>query len=265
MYPWLAAARARGFTVHVVPLRDGLVDNDALVDALRLPGVRALSVSWVGFASGGVADVDRLSVECTGRDVFFVLDAIQGLAPLTVDLRKTRVDVLACGAQKWLLGPWGSGFTCVRRDIMSSIEPQPVSWMGVRGSDDFTRLVDYDLAWRDDARRFEQVTLAYQDFAGMAASLELTREIGRDTVATHVHLCAHRLLVGAHEAGIPLVTPLNSHAGIASIRPADAKAASARLEANGVVHSVREGTIRLAPHCYTTDDDIDRTVEALRD
>ena len=48
----------------------------------------------------------------------------------------------------------------------------------MRGSDDFSALVDYDLTWRDGARRFEQITLPFQDFAGMAASLELLRELG---------------------------------------------------------------------------------------
>lgn len=263
MYPWLAAARTRGYAVHVVPLRNGILDEDALLDALDRPNVRALSVSWAGFSSGVVADLDRLGAACRARGIHFVVDAIQGLGALTLDVRRTPVDVLACGAQKWLLGPWGSGFTFVRREVLESITPQPVSWMAVRDSDDFSRLANYDLTWRDDARRFEQVTLPYQDFAGMAASLELLRELGATAVSEHIRVCARRLLVGARELGVALVTPEHRQAGIASVRPADAPATSARLDAAGVIHSVREGTIRLAPHCYTTDDDVTRTLEAL--
>jgi cysteine desulfurase/selenocysteine lyase len=264
MYPWLAAANARGFGVHVVPLCDGILDEEALLVALDRPNVRALSVSWAGFSSGVVADLDRLGGVCRARGIRFVVDAIQGIGALTLDVRRTPVDVLACGAQKWLLGPWGSGFTYVRREIMPSITPQPVSWMAVRGSDDFSRLVNYDLTWRDDARRFEQVTLPYQDFAGMAASLELLRVLGPRAVSEHIQACTRRLLVDARARGIALVTPETRHAGIASVRPLDAIAASARLEAAGVIHSVREGTIRLAPHCYTNDDDLERTIRALK-
>lgn len=262
-YPWMAAAEARGFELHVVPLRDGILDNDALLAALDRPNVKALSVSWVGFSNGAVADLDRLGSACRERDIRFVVDGIQGLGAFTLDLERTPVDIFACGAQKWLLGPWGSGFTYVRRDVMASITPQPVSWMAVRGSDDFSTLIDYDLTWRDDARRFEQVTLPYQDFAGMAASLELLREIGPKTVSEHILRYAQALLVGARERGIALVTPADNHAGTASVRPVDAKAASARLEAAGVIHSLREGTIRLAPHCYTNESDVARTLEAL--
>ena len=262
-YPWMAAAEARGFGLHVVPLRGGVLDNDALLAALDRPNVRALSVSWVGFSNGAVADLDRLGAACRSRGIYFIVDGIQGLGPFMLDLKRTPVDIFACGAQKWLLGPWGSGFTYVRRELMESITPQPVSWMAVRGSDDFSRLIDYDLTWRDDARRFEQVTLPYQDFFGMAASLELLHEIGPQTVSEHILSCAHAVLVGARERGVALVTPTESHGGTASVRPADAIAASARLDAAGVIHSVREGTIRLAPHCYTNAEDLQRTLDAL--
>ena len=263
MYPWLAAAQARGYAMHIIPFREGAFDEDGVLAALDRPGVRVLSVSWVGFSAGARADLDRLGAACRARGIYFVVDAIQGLGALRLDVKRTPVDMLACGGQKWLLSPWGTGFTYVRNELLSSITPQPVSWMGVRDSDDFSRLANYDLTWRDDARRFEQVTLPYQDFAGLAASLALVHELGADVVSDHIHDCAHRLLLGAQARGLRLVTRLDYHGGIASVCPHDANVTSARLDAAGVIHSVREGTIRLAPHCYTTDEDITRTLDAL--
>jgi len=263
MYPWLAASRARGYALHVVPLRDGLPSMEALLAAIDRPGVRVLAVSWVGFSSGARLDLDVLGSACRARDIMFVVDAIQALGPLTIDVGQSSIDMLACGGQKWLLSPWGTGFTYVRDGVMDRLTPQPVSWMAVRDSDDFSRLVQYDLTWRDDARRFEQVTLAYQDFAGMAASLELLAETGSSSIAAHLQHCAHELLERAAAKGVSLVTPIDYHAGIASVRPNDAAATSVRLAKANVIHSVREGTIRLAPHCYTTETDIERTLEAL--
>jgi cysteine desulfurase / selenocysteine lyase len=264
MYPWLGAAAARGYAVHVVPARDGVVDEEALLRAIERPGVKVLSVSWTGFASGATVDLDRLGAACRARDVWFVVDGIQALGALELDVSRTPVDLFACGAQKWLLSPWGTGFTYVRRSFMDRITPQPVSWMGVRDSDDFSRLVDYDLTWRDEARRFEQVTLPYQDFSGFATSLALLRDLGFGAVSRHIHSCAHALLEGARARGLVCVTSLERHAGIACIRPANPVATSARLDEADVIHSVREGTIRLAPHVYTNASDIERTLEALR-
>jgi selenocysteine lyase/cysteine desulfurase len=263
VYPWMAAAQARGFTLHRVPARDGLLDHAGLLAALDLPGVRVLAVSWVGFSTGAVADLDALGAACRSRGILFVVDAIQGLGALTMDVSRTPIDLLACGGQKWLLAPWGTGFTYVRRALVRELSPQPVSWMGVRGSDDFSRLLAYDMTWRDDARRFEQITLPFQDFAGMVASLELFHELGPAAIAGVIKARAEALMEGADALRIPVVTPRSRHAGIVSLRPADANASSARLNAARVAHSLREGTIRLAPHCYTTSEDLQAALEGL--
>ena len=263
VYPWMAASRARGFTLRTVPARDGLLDEEGLLAALEEKGVRLLALSWVGFATGFVANLDRIGAACRARGVWFVVDAIQGVGVLPIELRRTPVDVLACGGQKWLLSPWGSGFTYVRPEILERIVPQPVSWMGVRGSDDFSALVEYDLTWRDGARRFEQITLPFQDFAGMAASLGLLEELEKEAVAAHVAARVEELATGAERGGVEVVTPPGRRAGIVTIRPRDVQAASARLRDARVTHSVRERTIRLSPHCYTTSDEIRIALAAL--
>jgi selenocysteine lyase/cysteine desulfurase len=263
VYPWMAAARVRGYGVRLVPARDGLLDEEALVAALDDPGTRVLALSWVGFSTGFAADLQRLSDACRARGIWVVLDAMQGVGVLPLDLRRTHVDVLACGGQKWLLSPWGSGFTVVHPDLIDALTPQPVSWMAVRGSDDFSALVNYDLAWRDGARRFEQITVPFQDFAGMAASLELLRELGHGDVRAHVAARVAELAEGARACGVHVVTPDGRRAGIVTVRPRDVRLASERLRDARVVHSVREGTIRLSPHCYTTSAEIRTALDAL--
>ena len=265
VYPWMAASQARGYAVRMVPARNGLLDEEALFAALDDPGTRVLSLSWVGFATGFVADLQRLSDACRARDIWLVVDAMQGAGVLPLDVARTHVDLIACGGQKWLLSPWGSGFTYVHPNMLAVLAPQPVSWMAVRGSDDFSDLVRYDLTWRDGARRFEQITMPFQDFAGMAASLELLRELGHDAVHAHVAARATELADGARGAGVEIVTPADRRAGIVTVRPHDVRAASARLRDVRVIHSVREGTIRLSPHCYTTSDEIQVALGALGD
>jgi len=223
-------------------------------------------VSWVGFVSGARVDLAALGAVCREHDVYLIVDAIQGLGPLTLNLGALDVDILACGAQKWLLSPWGSGFVYVRRELVSQLEPHDVSWMDVKGSDDFTQLVDYDLLWRDDARRFEFITLPFQDFAGMNASLELFHELGPADVERHVAHLAD-LVVGwaAGRDDVELVTPAapECRAGIVSVRPADARAVSERLRVARIWHSLREGAIRLSPHAYNTEAEIARTLEII--
>jgi selenocysteine lyase/cysteine desulfurase len=225
-----------------------------------------VTVSWVQFASGARVDLDALSAVCRKRGVYFVVDAIQGVGPLTLDVGKTPIDILACGAQKWLMSPWGTGFVYIRRELLSQIEPHDVSWMAVRGADDFSKLVDYDLTWRTDARRFEFITLPFQDMAGMNASLELYHELGPANVSAHTLSLAQAIVDWAADRDdVALVTPSDKsrRGGIISVRPRDARAASDRLTAAGVSHSLREGAIRLSPHFHNTLDEVRRALSLI--
>ena len=258
IYPWMAAARARGIEYRRVPIEDGACVEDALERAMADDRVKCVAVSWVGFATGYRVELARLGRACRKRGAYFVVDGIQGLGPCELDLGALDVDIFACGAQKWLLAPWGSGFVWVRRDLIARLEPHEVSWMAPKGTDDFRRLLDYDLTWRDDARRFEFITLPFQDFAGLNASLELFAELTPRAVAAYVTSLTDEIVRWAASSQVPMVTPSDAarRAGIVALRPKDAERASERLRSAGVTHSFREDAIRLSPHVYNTVDEL---------
>jgi cysteine desulfurase / selenocysteine lyase len=266
VYPWMALAERRGLTYRLVPYVNGLADEDALLRALDEPNVRILSVSWVSFETGLKLDLTRLGAACRERGIYFVVDAIQAVGAAPIDVHASYIDFLACGGQKWLLSPWGTGFLYVRRELIPKMVPHTVSWLAVKNSEDFTQLCNYDLNWHDDGRRFEMITLPYQEFAGLNASLELFESVGWDRVYELVSARADQIVRWAEgRSDVSLVTPSDPsrRAGVIAVRPADAVDASRRLFANGVPHALREGMIRLAPHFYTSPDEIDRALASL--
>lgn len=266
VYPWMGAARARGLEYRLLRTAPGECVEDILERGLDDERVKCLAVSWVDFLTGYRIDLARLGRACRSRGVFFVVDGIQGLGACALDLSHGLVDIFACGGQKWLLSPWGSGFVYVRRDLIRMLEPNAVSWMAPRGTEDFTKLLDYDISWRDDARRFEFVTVPFQDFAGMNASLELFAELGVAAVERYVASLADAIVREARDAGIELVTPADAahRAGVVSLRPRDAEGKSETLRAAGVTHSLREGAIRFAPHVYNTAEEVRSALETIR-
>ncbi len=265
VYPWMALGD-RGVRLELIPCRDDLPDEEALVAAIARPEVRVCAVSWVSFASGARVDLGALSDACREHDAFLVVDAIQGVGPTALDLRSVAVDILACGAQKWLLGPWGTGFVYVRHELVHTLRPVDVSWMATAASDEFSSLLRYDPELRSDARRFEMITLPFQDFVGMAASLDLLFELGLSNVEGHVRALADRVVEWALDrSDVQLITPAAAErrSGVVALAPPDAERVSERLKAAGVVHSLREGAIRLSPHCYNTADEIDRALDVI--
>ena len=267
VYPWMALARRQGLEYRRVPNVGRLADEAALIRALDEPRVRALSVSWVSFETGLKLDLQRLGAACRERRIWFVVDAIQGVGTAPIDVHACHVDFLACGGQKWLLSPWGTGFVYIRRELVQQLEPHTVGWMAVRNSEDFTRLCDYELSWFDNARKFEVITLPFQEFAGLNASLDLFESVGWARVhALIAERSAEIVRWAERQPGVTLVTPSDPsrRAGIVSLQVPNPEAASARLWAAGVPHSLREGMIRLAPHFYTAPEQVERALHELR-
>jgi selenocysteine lyase/cysteine desulfurase len=199
----------------------GLPDESAILDALDQPRIKVLTLSWVSFATGYTFDLARVGRACRDRGIYFVVDAIQGVGARPLDVHACHIDVLACGGQKWLLSPWGTGF--------------------------------------------EVGTLAYQDLAAFAASVELLLEIGIPCIATHVGHLIEQMIARMHAVGVQIVTPEDPalRAGILTVRPRHAERVNERLARSGILCSLREGAIRLSPHLYSTEDEIERAMDVL--
>jgi cysteine desulfurase/selenocysteine lyase len=267
VYPWLLLKK-EGITVEVAPCGpEGWPDEDRLLERLRDPRVRVLAVSFVQFSNGYRADLKKLGAAARANGTYLVVDGIQGIGNSVLDVRDTPVDILACGGQKWLLSPWGSGFVYVRKELIPALEPAITGWMAFEGTDDFSRLTEYNPTFRADARRFEMVTLPFQDFFGMTASLGLLLEIGIQDIAEITRAAHEPVVKWAQENGVRIVSPLDERHRSAILCVAPPKAAEAfhAVKRARIVCSLREGAIRLSPHVYNTVEEMEKVVEVLDD
>ena len=264
MYPWRRLGD-RGVELEVLPTTpEGWPDEARMHARLADPRVRCLAVSLTQFANGYTVDLARLSRVTRDLGKYLVVDAIQAVGQLPLDVRETPVDILACGAQKWLLSPWGSGFLYVREALIASLEPVLTGWMAFEGTDDFSRLTHYQDSLRGNARRFELITLPYQDFLGMAAPLGLLAELGIDAIARHLATLQGPLLSWADHHGVRITSPTGSAgSGIICVAPPRLEEAHRALREARIYCSLREGALRLSPHCYNTVDEMGRVTEVL--
>ena len=264
VYPWKRLTD-RGVTMELIPVTaEGWPDEPRILERLRDPRVRCLAVSLTQFATGYTVDLARLSSETRARGQFLVLDAIQGLGQAPLDVRTTPVDVLSCGGQKWLLSPWGSGFVYVRKELIPELDPSITGWMAFEGTDDFTRLTEYREQLRPDARRFELITIPFQDFVGMVQSLKLLHELDPAVIRTHLAGLQQPLLEWADRRGVPVTSPRGPRAsGIVCVAPPRLEESYRALRQARIYCSQREGSLRLSPHCYNTAEEISRVAAVL--
>jgi selenocysteine lyase/cysteine desulfurase len=267
VYPWLML-RDQGITVEMARCRpEGWPDEDYLLTRLRDPRVRVLAMSFVQFSNGYRADLKKLGAACRANGTYLVVDGIQGVGNSVLDLVETPVDILACGGQKWLLSPWGSGFVYVRKELIPQLEPKVTGWMAFEGTDDFSRLTEYNPTFRADARRFEMITLPYQDFVGMTTSLGLLLEIGVRDVEEVTRAAHEPVVKWAQENGVRIASPLEDQhrSAILCVAPPKPVEAYHAMKRAHVVCSLREGAIRLSPHCYNTMEEMEKVIEVLDD
>jgi cysteine desulfurase/selenocysteine lyase len=264
VYPWMRLGD-RGVRMELVPTTpEGWPDEARILERLRDPRVRVLAVSLVQFSSGYLVDLERLSAATRETGAFLVVDAIQAVGQLPLDLSRVQVDVLACGGQKWLLSPWGSGFLYVRRELIGRLDPAITGWLAFEGTDDLSRLTRYDDTLRSDARRFELMTLPYQDVAGLGTSLDLLLELGIERIRDHIRSLHQPVLAWAERSGARVVSPRGAHeSGILCVAPDGVQEVHRRLKLSRIVCSLREGAIRFSPHCYNTVDEMERVAHAL--
>ena len=266
VYPWMLAER-RGVKVELVPNTENGWPNEArLLERVTDPRVRVLAISLVQFHNGYLADLKTLGDACRENGVFLVVDAIQGLGHVPFDVKKTPVDILASGGQKWLLSPWGSGFVYVKKELLNVLEPVVTGWMAFEGTEDFTRMTEYDATFLADGRRYEFVTLPFQDILGMLESVSFLNQVGVENVRDHTKAIKAPLKKIAEDSVIEIVSPVDcaNESSIVCFTDRRAREMYDALTKAHVICSFREGAIRLSPHLFNTESEMDKVAEIVR-
>src|SRR3989442_6549039 len=265
VYPWLML-RDQGITVEMARCRpEGWPDEEHLLQRLRDPKVRVLAVSFVQVSNGYRADLQKLGAACRANGTYLIVDGIQGIGNSVLDVTETPVDILACGGQKWLLLPWGSGLRYGRKEPVPPLHPAITSWMAFEGTDDFSRLTEYNPTFRSDARRFEMITLPYQDFHGMNTSVRLLLELGIRDIVEHTRSLHEAIFQWADERGVRVTSTRDDahRSAIVCVAPQRAAEAFHAVKRAHIVRSLRQGAIRLSPHCYNTAEEMERVLDVL--
>jgi len=262
LYPWMNLA-SRGVETRRVQTHEGRVDLAKLAASCDAR-TRIISVSWVGYVSGWRSDLDALVEIARNAGALLFVDAIQGLGVFPLDVKKTPIDFLAADGHKWLLGPEGAGLFYLRREHLDLLRPIGVGWHSVEHATDYSHI---ELKLKSAAARYEGGTQNMVGFLGLAESLQLLVDLGQKTVSQHVleitDLACERLrqagaVIASHREG-------EHRSGIVSFEIPGQNSAALRQRAlaSGVAMSARGGKLRISPHAYVNQADVERMVDAV--
>ncbi len=260
VYPFMQL-QARGVRVQFVPHHEGTFTVED-VEALITPQTRLLSVSWVQFLSGFKADVEQLGRLCKAHNVLFCVDAIQGLGALQVDVNAAHIDFLSTGGHKWLMAMQGIGLVYATQRLLEQLNPM-AGWL--HGPIDWERLIDYELSFYEDAKKFRLGTQNATGIAALGAALDFYLETGPAWCEARVLARMREVKQGLLDLGFSLYGEADAaHAsGIVAARHPDADALFEALKAQGIHIAVRNGLLRFAPTFYNTSAEVKQVLDAL--
>jgi len=268
LFTWLHLRR-KGVAVKVIQPVGTDVELDEVEEALT-ERTRVLALDWVSYTSGYRIDLAALGNLVHARGGIFVVDGTQAAGALEVNLGALPVDVLACGAYKWLLGPYGTGFAYLRRDLRAKLDLPVVNWYSVEGAEDFDALPRTDFKLADDARVFDcGETGNFINLYGFDASLEFLEQVTPRAVQEHCRRLLERLARGLRDSGFTLsaASEPGHESTILGFRAATLEATTRlhrRLRAHHIAVSLRQDLIRVSPHLYNDETDIDQLLEVAR-
>jgi selenocysteine lyase/cysteine desulfurase len=269
VYPWFNLAD-RGVETRRVPTDvSGRLDLERLAEACD-ERTRIVTVSWIGFATGYRHDVQRIASIAHERGALFFLDAIQGLGAFPLNVNEMGIDFLAADGHKWMLGPEGAGIAYIRREQLDKLRPFGVGWHSVHPGQDYTHI---ELNLRPTAARYEGGSQNNAGMLALGASLKLLTDLGIDSVAAAVLDITERACERLTEIGAKIVSDRGldhrdgeQRSGIVAFElpDRDPMAVKRHCMKQQVVFGCRAGRLRISPHAYNNDEDLDRLIDSLK-
>ena len=263
LYFWYAQ-RGRGAEIELVRTQD---------DPLCVPTGRLLAaideqtllvpVSHVLFKSGCVQDVEAIIERAHRVGAHVVLDTYQSAGALPVEARRWKVDFMVGGVLKWLCGGPGVAYLYTRPDLASRLKPAFTGWFAQ------PRPFDFQVGpgdYRNDAYRFANGTPAVPGFYAARPGVEIIRQVGVERIRERSLALTDRLIEGARERGWRIATPeaANARGGTVTLDvPRGPEVMNDLLRREVIVDYRPAAGIRLSPHFYNTEDEIDHALAEI--
>jgi len=266
VYPWLR--KSLGVKVHYVKNTDGKILIEDMEKAIDDKTV-AVAVSHVEYVNGFRHDLRVLSEIAHEHGAYLIVDAIQSAGAMQIDVKKDDVDFLTTACYKWLLSPPGAGYLYVKGELIEKFEPPFVGWASVK-QEVFETLDFWDI-WNlrlsETASRFEVGSPSFISLTGAAEALKILLNCGIENVERRILKLTDHLMEAVKNLGLTLQTPQERQyrSGIVLCKVDKPKELTEKLRQKEIIVSARAHGLRVSPHFYNTEEEIDKLMEEIKE
>lgn len=262
-YTWLALQRKGKLRVRFVKNRGGRIDPSDVEKKVDDRTV-AISISEVEFGNGFKNDMKTLSEMAHRHGAYIINDAIQSAGAMNVDVRRQDIDFLAAGGFKWLLGPLGTGYMYVRKQLAKELETTIVGASSVDPERERLYLgTEYTPA--SSAKRFDTGSYNIIGYLAGKEALRLLTHLRSSKIERRILHLTDYLIDKLREMKVTIITPLEreSRSGIVTFKVRRLQQVLRKLTARNFILAPRAGGLRASPHFYNTEKEIDKLINEL--
>lgn len=264
VYPWRELAKKRGAELVTVPRPADHDWTSAILEQLdgRVALVAVPNCHWT---DGSLVDLAKISERVREVGASLVVDATQSLGAHPLDVKEVEPDFLVCAGYKWLLGPYSLGFMHVHEKFWTG-EPIEHNWILREESEDFSGLVEYRDGFQPGARRYDVGERSNFVLLPMAnAAMQQALEWGVENISETIGQLTDLIEQKATERGIGTVPKDRRvrHMTGLHLGPKAPKDLAAKLASENIFVSVRGNSVRVSPHLYNTEADVERFFKVL--
>jgi selenocysteine lyase/cysteine desulfurase len=265
IYTWRAFTRRTGSELVTVARTPGRTWTEAVLSHLN-KGTAIVAIPNVHWTDGTLLDLRAIGNAARAIGAKLVIDASQSLGAVPFDVESIRPAFLVAVGYKWLLGPFGLGYLYVAPEYRQW-SPLEENWIVRNGAEDFARLVDYTDQYARGSRRFDVGERTAFECTPMAnACLRQILSWGVPNIAATLKRMTARIEQEAPTLGMEIPPSIQRGPHMLGLRlPANAlKRAREQMKKSNVYVGIRSDSMRISPHLYTNENDVDRLIEALR-
>ncbi|MGH9914756.1 MAG: aminotransferase class V-fold PLP-dependent enzyme [Pyrinomonadaceae bacterium] len=262
-YIWEEQKRL-GANVHIVPSDDGIViPLERILEAID-ETTCLVALSHIAYCSSYRVDAQAIVEHAHRMGALVLLDVYQSTGVVELDATGWGVDFLIGGTIKWLCGGPACGYLYVRPELQKELRPRLTGWVAHEDPFEFAR----EMRYADSARRFAQGTPSIPGLYSCLAGLNIIEEVGIAAIAKESQRRTVRMVEFALERGWRLNSPRSGdkRGGSIMIGVEDGPRMVAQLAERGVFVDCRPGVgLRLSPHFFNTDEEVQEALMILAD
>ncbi|QQE80511.1 aminotransferase class V-fold PLP-dependent enzyme [Alicyclobacillus sp. SO9] len=258
---WHAHQHRNRIALDFVNSDDGFY-TPALFESVMRPTTALLSVHHVAYYNGAKQNLKELAKFAHAHDSLLFVDAYQSMGTCDINVKELDIDILVTGNLKYLLGIPGIAFIYVRKSVAEQLEPTMTGWFA-RVNPFYFDSTHFD--YGEGARRFNTGTPPVLAAFAARGGMDLIYEVGLKRIEQRIDELSAHTVAGVKARGLNLASPETiPHKGASTaIRVSDSHDVETFLMRKNIIASARGDVIRLAPHFYSKEADIDSALDAV--